>query len=324
MKILVTGAAGYIGSVVTSQLIEDGHEVLAFDNLYHGHREAVHPEATFCHGDLLDVRRVHECMSDNVDAVVHLAAEALIGESMKDPGKFYRANLTGGLNLLDAMAECGVRRLVFSSTAAVYGDHDIMPITEDAPRTPVNAYGDSKLAFEQALEWYHRAHDIRYATFRYFNVCGATEAHGSLHDPETHLIPILLDVALGRRPPLQLYGTDYDTPDGTCIRDYIHVSDIAQAHLLALENVDRLGACIFNIGNEHGYSNLQVIEAVRRVTGRDIAFEPAERRLGDPAQLVASDRKAREVLGWRPQYPELDDMVATAWAWALRLSQGVK
>jgi UDP-glucose 4-epimerase len=259
-----------------------------------------------------------QCMGDGVDAVAHLAAEALIDESIRDPGKFFRANLVGGLSLLDAMVGHGVKRLVFSSTAAVYGDREVMPITEDSEREPVNAYGESKLAFERALDWYHRAHALRYVTFRYFNVCGATERNGELHDPETHLIPTLLEVATGKREFVSLFGSDYDTPDGSCIRDYIHVSDVARAHVLALEKVDGLQACILNIGNESGYSNLQVIETARRVTGHEIPVVAAPRRPGDPARLVASDRKAREALDWEPRYPELETMVGSAWDWASR------
>jgi UDP-glucose 4-epimerase len=314
MKVLVTGAAGYIGSVVTTQLLEEGHEVIAFDNLSHGHKEAVHPDAMFVLGDLLD-RKTLAASLEGVDAVAHLAAEALVDESMRNPGKYFRANFAGGLNLLDAMVTRGIRRLVFSSTAAVYGDREEMPIHEDAPCDPVNAYGESKLGFEKALNWYNRAHDIRFATFRYFNVCGATDRNGELHEPETHLIPIVLQVAAGTRESMSIFGTDYDTPDGSCIRDYIHVSDIARAHVLALHQVDDLGGCTLNIGNDTGYSNLQVVETARRVTGRAIAAEPAPRRPGDPARLVASNNRTRQVLGWEPQHPDLEGMITSAWKW---------
>jgi UDP-glucose 4-epimerase len=243
MKILVTGAAGYIGSVVTERLVERGHEVVALDSLRHGHRDAVHPDARFVHGDLLDREWLHdEVRRANADAVVHLAAEALIDESVRDPGLFFRVNVTGGLNLLDAMAAVGVRRIIFSSTAAVYGEPVTLPILEDAALQPVNAYGESKLAFERMMPWYERAHGLRHISLRYFNACGATARCGEQHEPETHLIPILLDVALGARNAVSLFGTDYDTPDGTCVRDYVHVRDIADAHLRCLEHIDAIGS----------------------------------------------------------------------------------
>jgi len=323
MNILVTGAAGYIGSVVTERLIDEGHQVLALDNLRHGHRDAVHPAARFVEGDLLDRPwLIEEVRRSGVEAVVHLAAEALIDESIRDPGTFFRVNVTGGLNLLDAMAAGGVRRLIFSSTAAVYGEPTRIPIQEDAPLKPVNAYGESKLAFERALPWYQRAHGLRHVSLRYFNACGATTRTGERHEPETHLIPILLDVALGRREAIHLFGTDYDTPDGTCIRDYVHVLDIAEAHLRCLERIDTIEPAAFNLGNGHGYSNREVISAVERVTGRPVRVIPAARRPGDPARLVASaDRIAREV-GWRPGHPDLEPMIASAWAWHQTMAEG--
>ena len=316
MNILVTGAAGYIGSVVTERLLEHGHRVVALDNLCHGHREAVHPFARFVQGDLLDrdwlaaeVRRAE------VDAVVHMAAEALIDESVRDPGRFFRANVTGGLNLLDAMVAAGVTRIIFSSTAAVYGEPESIPIREDSPLRPVNAYGESKLQFERAMAWYERAHGLRHVSLRYFNACGATERCGEQHTPETHLIPILLDAAIGRRGGMQLFGTDYDTPDGTCIRDYVHVRDIADAHLLCLKHLEGLTSRAFNLGNGSGYSNREVIAAVERVTGRRIEVSAAPRRPGDPARLVASaDRITRELV-WRPAVADLEAMIESAWRW---------
>lgn len=323
MKILVTGAAGYIGSVVTEQLIEQGHQVIALDSLKNGHRAAVHPGAAFAQMDLLDADGLVALLrSHQVDAVVHLAAEALIDVSMRDPGLFFRANIVGGLNLLDAMIATNVKRMVFSSTAAVYGEPECIPITEDARHLPVNPYGESKLAFEKILEWYHRAYGLRYVTLRYFNACGATERFGEFHVPETHIIPILFEVALGQRKQFNLYGTDYDTPDGTCIRDYIHVWDIANAHILALTQLDQLGARVFNMGNGAGYSNRQVVEAVRRVTGKDIPVVPAPRRPGDPARLVASSERIRAELGWVPRYPELTTMVESAWKWRQKYPRG--
>ena len=319
MKVLVTGAAGYIGSVVTEKLVEQGYEVLALDNLQHGHRAAVHPAATFVQGDLVDGSWLTAFLRENpVDAVVHLAAEASIDESLRDPGRFFRANTCAGLNLLEAMVATGVRRLVFSSTAAVYGEPSEVPITEAAPCAPVNPYGESKLGFEKMLEWFRTAHGLWYVSLRYFNACGASQRYGEFHVPETHLIPILIEVAMGHREVVHLYGTDYDTPDGTCIRDYVHVVDIAQAHILALARIDELEAHVCNIGNGQGYSNLQVIQTVSELTGREIAVESSARRPGDPARLVASSEKIRRELGWDPQYPALRDMVESAWIWRLQ------
>ena len=321
MKVLVTGAAGYIGSVVTEQLVEQGDEVLALDNLQSGHRAAVHPAARFVYGDILDGAWLTQLLAENpVEAVVHLAAEALIDD--RDPGRFFRVNVSGGLNLLEAMAAAGVTRLVFSSTAAVYGEPKQLPIAEDSSLQPVNAYGESKLAFERMLPWYERAYGLRHIALRYFNACGATERYGQCGPRETHLIPILFEVALGQRGELPLYGTDYDTPDGTCLRDYIHVADIAQAHRLALAQIERIGAGIYNMGNGAGYSNQEVIETVRRVTGHAIPVCPKPRRKGDPARLVASAARIRRVLGWEPDYADLGTMVETAWAWRQQHPRG--
>ncbi|MXW36081.1 MAG: UDP-glucose 4-epimerase GalE [Acidobacteria bacterium] len=316
MTVLVTGAAGYIGSVVAERLLEHGHAVAALDDLSQGHRAVVPAEAGFFEGDLRDRARLAQVMlAVRPDAVAHLAAEALVGESMTEPAKFFEVNVTGGLNLLDAMRAAGVRRLVFSSTAAVYGEPEEIPIREDAPLRPVNAYGASKLAFERALPWYASAYGLRHVSLRYFNACGATVERGEHHVPETHLIAILLEVALGLRPEIRLFGSDYDTPDGTCIRDYVHVGDIADAHLLALDRIDRIESGAFNLGNGAGFSNREVVEAARRVTGHPIPAVATERRAGDPARLVASADQAREVLDWSPRYRTLDEMIATAWAW---------
>ena len=316
MKVLVTGGAGYIGSVVAERLLGRGNTVVVLDSLVRGHRMAVPNEAEFIRGDLRNRDWLIRTVADvRPDAVAHLAGEALVGESATDPAKFFDVNVHGGLNLLDAMVNAEVNRLVFSSTAAVYGEPASVPITEDAPRVPVNAYGASKWSFEQMLPWYAAAYGLRHISFRYFNACGATVERGEFHVPETHLIAILLEVALGLRDEIQLFGDDYETPDGTCIRDYIHVSDIADAHVLALSSIDELDSGAFNLGTGTGFSNRDVIESVRRVTGHSIPVVPAPRRTGDPARLVASAARATDVFGWRPAYPTLDAMVETAWKW---------
>ena len=316
MKIVVTGAAGYIGSVVAELLGDAGHDVVAWDNLSHGHRAAVDPRARFERLDLLDAASVRAALADaRPDAVVHLAAEALIDESIRDPGRFYRANLAGGIHLLDAMVAAGTRRLVFSSTAAVYGQPDRVPIAEDQAGCPCNSYGESKWAFERALRWYEPAHGLRHVSLRYFNACGATQAHGEDHRPETHILPLLFETALGRRPAFRLFGADRATPDGTCVRDYVHVEDIARAHLVALERIDAVESGAFNLGLGRGYSNREVVRVVEDVTGRALRVEEAPRRPGDPDVLIADPSRARAILGWTPRFTDLRDMVASAWAW---------
>ena len=323
MRVLVTGAAGFIGSVVTEQLLEAGHDVVALDSLKHGHAAAVLPPAQFVQADLLDAERLTEIVvSSEVDAVIHLAAEALIDESIRNPGLFFRVNTVGGLNLLEAMRAAEVKRLIFSSTAAVYGEPATTPISEEAACLPMNPYGESKLAFERMLRWYGIAYDLRSISLRYFSACGASDRFGEHHEPETHLIPILFEVALGQRDAIDLYGADYETPDGTCIRDYVHVHDIAQAHLLALADVEASTHPAYNMGNSRGYSNREVIDTVREVTGREIRVNVADRRPGDPAKLVASDHRIRAELGWQPRYPDLGAMIETAWAWRLQHPHG--
>lgn len=325
MHILVTGAAGFIGSVVTEVLCDNGHEVTAWDSLINGHREAIDSRARFECIDLLEAAKVRAGLKASCpDAVVHLAAEALIDDSMRDPGRFYRANLVGGIYLLDAMIAAGTRRLVFSSTAAVYGQPAHVPITEAMAGNPCNSYGETKWAFERALQWYESAHGLRYISFRYFNACGATERYGEDHRPETHIIPLLLKVAMGQRGTFQLYGSDYDTPDGTCIRDYVHVADIAQAHRTALERIDGLDSGRFNLGLAKGYSNGEVITAVEEVTGIKIDVERSARRPGDPAILVADPSLARSTLGWKPGYSDLKAMVVSAWNWCRRHPEGYR
>jgi len=284
-----------------------------FDNLERGHRAAVDRRAALVEGDLRDRGQILSAMkSVKPDAVVHFAAYALVPESMRDPGAYFENNVAGGLNLAAAMREAGVGRIVFSSTCAVYGQPDALPIAEDAPARPANPYGESKLAFEKVLEWHHRIYGWHAVSLRYFNACGATETFGEDHEPETHLIPIVLQAALGQRASVRIYGEDYDTPDGTCVRDYIHISDLAQAHVLALGSEV---SGVFNLGNGCGHSVRDVIETARRVTGRPIPVEVEGRRPGDPARLVASASRAAGVLGWRPEFTDLTSIVDSAWRW---------
>jgi UDP-glucose 4-epimerase len=326
MNILVTGAAGFIGSVVTEVLCNHGHKVTAWDSLINGHRDSIDRRAHFESVDLLDAAKVSSGLKALCpDAVVHLAAEALIEESMRDPGRFYRANLVGGIHLLDAMIASGSgRRLVFSSTAAVYGQPDHVPISEEMAGNPCNSYGESKWAFERALQWYESAHGLRHITFRYFNACGATVCHGEDHRPETHIIPLLFETALGKHGMFQLYGSDYDTPDGTCIRDYVHVADIAEAHRIALERIDALDSGQFNLGLARGYSNREVIVAVEKITGLRIDVRQSARRQGDPAVLVADPSFAHRILDWKPVYSDLEAMIVTAWNWCRKHPEGYR
>lgn len=313
MKVLVTGGAGYIGSVTTEQLLDRGDEVVVFDNLERGHRSAIDGRARFIQGDLRDQAAIEKAMLEvRPDAVMHFAAYALVPESMKQPEIYFRNNLGGGVNLAEAMLRAGVGRIVFSSTCATYGQPERVPITESEPQKPTNPYGESKLAFEKVLHWYRELHGMKTICLRYFNACGATRKFGEDHDPETHIIPIVLQVALGQREKVLIYGDDYDTPDGTCVRDYIHIVDLAQAHILALETGDS-GA--FNLGNGNGSSVKEVVEAAREITGHVIPAELAGRRPGDPARLVAAARKAHDVLGWRPRYGDLRTIIRHAWDW---------
>lgn len=314
MRILVTGGAGYIGSVTAHFLVQGGHEVRVLDDLSRGHRSAVPDGATLTVGDHGDPRVLAELLP-GTDCVMHFSAHSLVPESMEDPGKYFTNNVSKGVELLEAMVRHGVPRFVFSSTAATYGQPDESPITESAPHAPTNPYGHSKLMFERILEWYHELHGIRSARLRYFNAAGAIPEAGEDHTPETHVIPIALEVAQGKRDKMMVYGGDYPTPDGSCVRDYVHVADLAQAHIRALERVDDIGTDVFNLGNGSGFSVKELVAVVAEVTGRAIPAEVAPRRPGDPATLVASSAKAREVLGWSPEYPELSDIVRTAWEW---------
>jgi UDP-glucose 4-epimerase len=332
VKILITGGAGYIGGTVAATLLEKGHSPVIFDNFSHARRDLLPAGVPFIEGELGDRPGLEALFTaaahqgQPFDAVLHFAALIEAGESMVRPEIYFRNNTAGTLSLLEAMLAAGPRRLVFSSTAAVYGEPQSIPIPEDAPLKHTNTYGESKLIVEQMLAWFHRIHGLRSVSLRYFNVAGAPEGpsgviRGEAHEPESHLIPLVLDVALGRRSSIRIYGQDYPTPDGTCVRDYIHVSDLADAHLLALEalgsadkseNGSRL---VYNLGNGHGFSVLEVIESARRVTGHPIPAELHPRRPGDPAVLVAGSAKAVSELGWKPRYTTLDEIVRTAWDW---------
>ena len=316
MKILVTGGAGYIGSVVVEELAESGHNVIVFDNLSKGHREAVDPRADFVLGDLNDGELLLNTMRDNgVDAVIHMAASSLVGESVQFPEKYYENNVVAGKNLLQSMAGAGVSKIVFSSTAAVYGEPEKQPIVETDRLQPTNPYGETKLEFEGELERYRQGHGINYASLRYFNAAGATDRCGELHDPETHLIPLVLQAATGKIPHIDIFGDDYPTRDGTCVRDYIHVIDLARAHILALGILDDKSE-IYNLGcGGSGYTVREVIDAAREVTGIEIAEKVAERRPGDPAVLIASSDKIKSELGWEPEFQDLHVIIETAWKW---------
>ena len=316
MNLVVTGGAGYIGGTVATLLLEAGHQVTIVDNLCHSHRTAVPAGARFFETDLADRAALETIFRDaQPDGVLHFAALIEAGESMQKPELYFRNNTASTLALLEAIHATGVRNLVFSSTAAVYGEPEAVPIAEDARLAPTNAYGESKLLVEQILTWFHRIHGLRYASLRYFNVAGALPGRGEAHEPETHIIPLILDVALGRRERILIYGDDYPTPDGTCIRDYIHVVDLANAHMLALEALKTNDRLLLNLGNGSGFSVREVIEAARHVTGHPIPAEVRPRRAGDPARLVASSAAARQILGWTPKHADINDILASAWQW---------
>jgi len=315
MHVLVTGGAGYIGSVTAAELLRAGYRVTVYDNLKQGHRAAVPQEAHFVKGDLSQTRKVRQLLKEsNVDAVMHFAALSLVAQSMQSPAQYFRNNVVGSLNLLEAMLEAGVQRFVLSSTAAVYGNPERVPIQENDRLAPVNPYGETKLAVERILRWFDEVHGLRFASLRYFNAAGATPERGEDHHPEAHLIPLVLQVALGQRDHIDIYGTDYPTPDGTCIRDYIHVLDLASAHILALQALER-GSYIYNLGNGQGFSVRQVIHVARDVTGHPIPTREAARRPGDPPMLVASSAAIQRELGWRPRIPDLHEIIRSAWEW---------
>jgi UDP-glucose 4-epimerase len=315
MNVLVTGGAGYIGSVVVEELIREGDHVTVLDNLYQGHRAAVHPQAEFVFGDLADAGTVRDLFAQQrFDAVMHFASHTLVGESVQIPLKYVGDNVVNGLLLLRTMIDHGVHRFILSSTANLFDQPEKIPITEEEQIIPGSPYGESKFILERILHWLDRIHGLRYAALRYFNAAGATAERGEDHSPETHLIPLVLQVALGQREQIQVYGNDYPTRDGTCVRDYIHVTDLAQAHILALRALDE-GSRTYNLGNGQGYTVREVIETARQVTGHPIPAVDGPRRPGDPPELVASSDKIRRELGWRPRFPDLYDIVQSAWNW---------
>jgi UDP-glucose 4-epimerase len=317
VKVLVTGGAGYIGSICAAQLIAAGHEVVIFDSLYQGHRGAVHPDAAFVQGDLLDAEAVARLFQQHkgFDGIMHFASYTLVGESMQQPLKYLRDNLVAGANLLEQAVKHDVGRFILSSTANLFDEPERMPIEPDNKIVPGSPYGESKYFLERTLHWFERIYGLKYACLRYFNAAGDTPERGEDHNPELHLIPIVLQVALGQREKLTIFGGDYPTKDGTCVRDYVHVLDLAQAHMLAIQALDRLGSRKYNLGNGSGFSNLEVVQTAQQVTGREIPYEIGPRRPGDPAILIASSEKIRAELGWEPKYPSLEAIIASAWEW---------
>ncbi len=320
MKILVVGGAGYIGSVCAELLLERGHGVTIFDNLSEGHRRALDPRAAFVEGDLVDRQLIEKTLSkQQPDAVMHFAANALVGESMRNPSKYFRNNIANGLNLLDAMISAGVEKIIFSSTCAIFGPPERVPIDETMTPRPINPYGESKLAFEKILRWYGEIHGLKFVSLRYFNAAGASAKFGEDHRVETHLIPNVLKVALGQKPTVEIFGTDYETPDGTCIRDYIHIVDLARAHILALNATK---GDFYNLGTGGGASVRDVIDSCRKITGRNIDIVEKPRRPGDPPRLIASSEKIKRELGWQPQFQSLDAIIESAWKWHQKFPRG--
>jgi len=320
MKILVVGGAGYIGSICSAVLLDEGHQVVIFDNLSEGHRRALDPRAEFVEGDLVDRQSIEKTLAKHrPDAVMHFAANALVGESMQNPSKYFRNNIANGLNLLDAMISAGVEKIIFSSTCAIFGPPERVPIDEMMPAGPISPYGESKLAFEKILRWYGEIHGLKFVSLRYFNAAGASTNFGEDHRLETHLIPNVLKVALGEKPNVEIFGTDYETPDGTCIRDYIHILDLARAHILALSSPK---SDFFNLGTGGGASVREVIDSCRKVTGRKIDIVEKPRRPGDPPRLIASSEKIKRELGWKPQFQSLDAIIESAWKWHQKFPRG--
>jgi UDP-glucose 4-epimerase len=320
MKILVVGGAGYIGSVCAELLLDGGHTVSIFDNLSEGHRAAIDARAQFTEGDLQDRQLIEKTLSkQKPDAVMHFAANALVGESMQNPSKYFRNNVANGLNLLDAMVAAGIGKIIFSSTCAIFGPPEKLPIEETTPKQPINPYGESKLTFEKILRWYDQIHGVKFVCLRYFNAAGASANFGEDHRCETHLIPNVLKVALGEKTNVEIFGTDYDTPDGTCIRDYIHIIDLAQAHVLALGSSK---SEFYNLGTGGGASVRQVIDSCRKIAGRKIDVVEKPRRPGDPPRLIATSEKIKRELGWKPQFQSLDQIIESAWKWHQKFPRG--
>ena len=320
MKILVVGGAGYVGSVCAELLLDQGHQVGIFDNLSEGHRAAIDSRAEFVEGDLQDRPSIEKALAKHrPDAVMHFAASALVGESMQNPSKYFRNNIANGLNLLDAMVSVGMEKIVFSSTCAIFGPPERVPIDETMPMRPINPYGESKLAFEKILRWYSEIHGLKFISLRYFNAAGASEKFGEDHRVETHLIPNVLKAALGQKPNVEIFGTDYETPDGTCIRDYIHIVDLARAHILALSATK---SDFYNLGTGGGASVREVIDSCRKITGRKIDIAEKPRRPGDPPRLIASSEKIKRELGWKPQFQSLDAIIESAWKWHQKFPRG--
>ena len=322
MNILVTGGAGYIGSATAEVLLNAGHSVTVYDSLVTGHRAAVPRGARFIQADLSDNQVLIATLSDTkFDAILHFAAFIEAGESMKDPGRFYQNNFTNALHLMEAAVRAGVKRFVLSSTAAVYQSSE-EPLSEDSPLGPTNVYGHTKLMVEQVLDWYRQIHGLHFAALRYFNACGAWNDHGEAHQPESHLIPLVLRVPLGQRDEAQIFGTDYPTPDGTCIRDYVHIADLATAHVLALDGLNERDRLIYNLGSGNGYSVREVIETARQVTGHPIPVKELPRRPGDSARLVASSGKIKQDFGWKPEHDNLQEIISSAWKWHISHPNG--
>ncbi len=317
MNILITGGAGYIGSVTTAEVIKAGHTAIVFDNLSQGHAAAIHPQATFVQGDLGDQNALQELFANHrgIDGIMHFASYTLVGESMQYPVKYLRDNLVNAANLLEQAVAHGVNRFILSSTANLFGIPEHVPIDESEPIIPGAPYGESKFFIERVLHWFEQIYGLRYACLRYFNAAGCTPEYGEHHDPETHLIPLVLQVPLGQREHITVFGDDYDTRDGTCVRDYIHVVDLAHAHILAIETLDSLDNRVYNLGNGTGFTVMEVIESARRITGHAIPHILGPRRPGDPATLVASSERIRRELGWQPRYADLDDIIGSAWEW---------
>jgi UDP-glucose 4-epimerase len=316
MRILVTGGAGYIGSIVSEELLENGHHIVVVDNLTQGHRGAVLPGADFVLADICNSALLEDILKRfEIEAVIHLAGDSVVSESSVNPHKFFYNNVVGSISLLDGMLKQGIKKIIFSSSAAVYGESQTMPLTEEEPKVPTNAYGESKLMIEQVLARYGRAYNLKYACLRYFNAAGASGQLGEDHHPETHLIPLVLRAALSAKGPVEVFGTDYPTVDGTCIRDYIHVKDVARAHILALEKLEQSNNAVYNLGSQEGYSVLQVVKAAEKITGHNIPVKRSSRRTGDPARLVACSNRARQEMDWHPVSSDLESIITSAWKW---------